>query len=532
MYRKGILLSLLFAFFVNTYSQETHSWYQSIPNDSIVGIGLTGAYDVTKYLKQKPKTIVVAILDSGMDVDHEDLYPQIWKNKKERIDGKDNDKNGYIDDVSGWNFLGKSSDTTTLLNVGTEYFREYKRLMPLYENIDDATLNILAGNEKKEYAYFQQVRKKAGIGSYIKFFEYLTLVENSFVDIDSLMTMAYVDKKTTIDDFRNLHVDSLSIQSYEIVNSKTFIFDSLTIWKDIYKNNIDDYLMAEKRVKSLSDTTSLRKLVGDNEYDINDIYYGNNNLKVDMDHATFVAGIIAATQGNDTGIDGITNHVKVMPVRIVPNGDEYDKDVAVGIKYAVDNGAQIINMSFGKYLSPNSQWVRDAVGYATRNNVLLVHAAGNEGINVDSVSIYPSRYTLAGEASDTFIRVGASNADGDAIAISNYGKEEVDLFAPGYDIYSLSSNNKYMVSQGTSIAAPMVSGVAALIWAYYPKLKANEIKDIILKTVTKRNTQTNLPGKAQDSRVNFSDLSKSGGILNAFDAIKEAGQIQKKVVLF
>ena len=422
---------------------QLDNWHYSSPRDSVKGIDLIGAYDIIENLTQKPKIITVAILDTGMDIDHEDLKPQVFKNKKEKQDKVDNDKNGYTDDISGWNFLGSPNDTLNVESVGTVFFREFKRLYPKYEHLGAEASKHLSESDKLEYIYFQTMRKKAGIGSYLQFFDYLKSFTNAYLHIDSLMTSQYPNKHTKIDDFRKLTIDSVSAISFDIVNSRTFMLDSTIQWKLVLDEKLSEYLVAEKRVKSLNDTSSPRDFIKDNPNDISDIYYGNKNVKVDMDHATFVAGIVAATRNNGIGIDGITNNIKIMPVRVVPNGDEYDKDVAVGIKYAVDNGAQIINMSFGKYLSPHSKWVEEAVKYATEKNVLLIHASGNDGYNIDSIPTFPSRYTPNQKESKSFIRVGASDENGFPIAISNYGKKEVDLFAPGYNIYSLSGDNSY-----------------------------------------------------------------------------------------
>lgn len=504
---------------------NSNNWYYLSPTDSVKGIDLIGAYDAVKNITQRPKTVTVAILDTGMDIDHEDLKTQIFKKTKEKQDGIDNDKNGYIDDVSGWNFLGSSNDTLNVESVGTIFFREFKRLYPKYEHLNDGEYKSLSESDKAEYTYFQTMRKKAGIGSYLQFFEYLKSFTSAYVNIDSLMAIQYPNKATTIDDFRKLTTDSISSLSFDIVNSRTFMLDSTVQWRLVLDEKLSEYLVAEKRVRSLGETSSPRDLIKDNPNDINDIYYGNKNLKVDMDHATFVAGIVAATRDNGLGIDGITNNVRIMPIRVVPNGDEYDKDVAVGIKYAVDNGAQIINMSFGKYLSPHSKWVEEAIKYATDKNVLMVHASGNDGYNIDSIPIFPSRYMPNQKESDTFIRVGATDEKGVPISISNFGKKEVDLFAPGYNINSLSGNNGYMRSQGTSIAAPMVTGVAALIWSYYPKLTAVQIKKIILESVTKTDNMVNLPGKSNNPQIiKFSELSRSGGILNARESLLKAAR--------
>jgi len=270
-----------------------------------------------------------------------------------------------------------------------------------------------------------------------------------------------------------------------------------------------------------------RTIVGDNPYDITDLGYGDGNPMPrddDESHGTHVSGLILASKNNGTAFRGVAPYAKLMAVRVVPNGDEYDKDVALGVRYAVDNGASIINCSFGKTFSPNAEWVRDAIEYAAKKNVLIVHAAGNDSRNLDleKYSNYPNdQLTLEEEIADNFISIGAigRSADQDLVAsFSNYGKIHVDLFAPGDEVYSSMPNNTYEYQGGTSMAAPIVSGVAAMLKAYYPQLNAKQLKRILMQSVTPLDLEVSVPGEEQTAP--FSSLSRTGGIVNAYNALR------------
>ena len=281
-----------------------------------------------------------------------------------------------------------------------------------------------------------------------------------------------------------------------------------------------------------------RAKTGDDPYDITDTNYGNNQVSgpdpkmEDAKHGTHVAGIIAAQRDNNIGINGVANNVKILVVRAVPDGDEYDKDIALGIRYAVDNGAKVINTSFGKYFSTNPEWVTDAIKYAAKNDVLIVNAAGNEGLNVDENRIYPNDQYLAvpKEISDNFLTVGALNYDygSDLVAnFSNYGKTNVDVFAPGTKIWSTTPNNEYEYLQGTSMASPAVAGVAALIRGYYPDLSAGQVKQIIMDSGLSTNASVIVGGDVNDTQ-SFKDLSSSGKMVNLYNALILADKISKK----
>jgi subtilisin family serine protease len=243
-----------------------------------------------------------------------------------------------------------------------------------------------------------------------------------------------------------------------------------------------------------------------------------------LSHGTHVAGIIAAERGNGVGVDGIADHVLIMPiVATTATGDERDKDVANAIRYAVANGARVINMSFSKTLSQYKSVVDDAIRYAEEKDVLIVHAAGNDGEDDDSWPHYPiADYETGGRARNV-ITVGWSRSKFDerlAHPFSDYGARTVDVFAPGSDIFSTVPDDKYGYKSASSMSAAMVTGVAALLLSYFPRLTAVQAKNIIMSSSFKPTIAVNKPGTKQ--KVSFRSLSVSGGIVNAHNAVLTA----------
>ena len=281
-----------------------------------------------------------------------------------------------------------------------------------------------------------------------------------------------------------------------------------------------------------------RPTIGDDFDDVYDKYYGNATLYYDdQSHGTQVAGVIAAKRDNNLGIDGIADNVKIMAIRAVPDGDERDKDIANAIIYAVDNGANIINMSFGKRFSPRKEAVDKAIQYAEEKGVLLVHASGNDGKDIDTRNNFPTRdYSNSKKSAKAWLEVGASSWGDESnfvASFSNYGKNNVDVFAPGVAIYSTSPGNEYSSVDGTSFASPLTAGVAALVMSYYPELSSAQVSEIIMESSVKfLELEVNKPGEyeGEPDMVAFKELSRSGGIINAFEAVKlaESKQIGSK----
>lgn len=531
MYLKNITYFAIFCAsftFSNVQAQPTGSkpqnlpvnWHHLSPYDSgFYGIESDRAYRLLDSLKKTAaKKITVAVIDADLNINHEDLHGRIWNNPKPGT-------KGYANDVNGWNFLG-NNDGQNLLKVGTESFREYKRLKPKYDNIKPEQLKTDA--QKKEYAYFLEARKDAKINSYVSFGNYTALITNAFSITDSIIKTIKFTQEPKVSDILTLKIqDSVLNEQYGVVARSMYKYSESDPWKEVYAAQLAENETVQKRLKSLDDKTSPRDLIGDTP-SLKDKYYGNPNLfQADSYHGTFVSGLIAAVRNNGIGINGVADSVAIMGIRAVPDGDEYDKDIALAIRYAVDNGAKLINMSFGKYFSPNSQWVNDAINYAGKKGVLIFHAAGNEGKNIDSIAFYPTALIKKTKRAENLIRIGASTPSGDAASISNYGTSNVDVFAPGVKIRSTGLDNGYQTADGTSLATPITTGVAALLWSYYPQLSAKQVKMILLASVTSRKGQfSRTPGKSKN-QIAFENLCSTGGIVNAYQAIKMAEELTK-----
>jgi cell wall-associated protease len=531
----GVVLMTALSNPSSAQSTVPRNWHLlSYTSDSVYGTQVEKAY--AELLKNKKSTpIVVAIIDSGFDTTHEDLKPIFWTNPGEIPgNGIDDDHNGYVDDVHGWNFLG-GKNGTSVVEDSDESSREYWRYKKLYVNPDSAL-----DKNSKEYAYWQRLKKANNRPSNTEankenYNRMLMLNANMQAAEKILVTNLHTK------DFTAAKLDSIQTTDNDLLRAKTFMTRLLesTGEKGMsyadFKTEFDEYLADLKRKSEIVDgappVDNRAAIIGDNYEDINDKYYGNNNVMGDFGfHGTHVSGIIAAVRNNGVGVDGINNNVQIMAVKAVPDGDERDKDIALAIRYAVDNGARIINMSFGKSYSPHKAWVDDAVKYAAAKGVLLVHAAGNEGENNDSTDNFPNPDYLDNGHADNFVTVGASSNGkvGAKIAsFSNYGKKTVDLFAPGVQIYSTIPGSKYASASGTSMASPVVAGVAALVLSYYPTLSARQLKYVLEKSASPLpdgTTMVNKPGSNQ--QIPFADLSVSGGIVNAYDALKLAATLK------
>ena len=485
------------------------------------GIALHQAYSLLDSTARSPKKVVVAIIDSGSDVDHEDLKETIWINEDEVVGNMlDDDANGYVDDVFGWNFIG--GQDSSHVNYDTyELTRLYVKGLELFSVFD--TLTNIPDSLTDEYLQFKDIEEE--------FEAERSSLESELIQIKQLQqnieSILFFLGETSLDsvEINNYLSDEIepSMQMQEALGFVALLQDN-----GINEQLIDEYIeqIGVQLEYGYNISFDPRSIVGDDYEDLDNRFYGNSDVKgPDYDHGTHVAGIIAANRDNNIGAIGITQ-VELMIIRAVPNGDERDKDVANAIRYAVDNGADVINMSFGKSYSPELFYVQQAIEYAAQNEVLMVHAAGNDGANIDSVANYPSPIISDGSSSPYLITVGASGWQGVnelAASFSNYGASTVDLFAPGVDIYSTMPNQEYELSNGTSMAAPVVSGVFALLMQYFPEYSPLEIKEIIVSSVVKTDEQIMLPGQSLEAQyVPFDSLSKHGGIVNAYRAVREA----------
>ncbi|SDR86357.1 Subtilase family protein [Gillisia sp. Hel1_33_143] len=509
---------------------QLKTWPEAdLTTDTIPGMSITKAYN--EIIKNNTgKTVIVGVIDSGVDINQEDLKSVIWTNKGEiPNNGKDDDNNGYIDDVHGWNFLGDA------VKENTEFTRIYKELKPKY---DGKSASAISTADREEFAMYQAAKAE-----YDKEYSKALQTKDQYTNIKQQLVTAHaaVSSKLGKEDYTKAELSSMPATTPEMQQYKAMLTQ--------IQNNVDENIPAA--IKQLTEAVDYyagrldthfnlnldgRAIVGDNSGDITDTKYGNNEVdgptsdKDDIKHGTHVAGIIAANRTNNKGLKGVANNAQIMVLRAVPDGDEYDKDIALAIRYAVDNGAKVINTSFGKYFSTHPEWVTDAIKYAAAKDVLIVNAAGNESLDLDTNRVYPNdQYPEAPtEVADNFLTVGALNYKygSDLIAgFSNYGKSNVDVFAPGVKIWSTTPKNTYEYLQGTSMASPEVAGVAAIIRSFYPKLSASQVKHIIMDSGVST-TATVLVGEEQKSKK-FTEISTSGKMANLYNALILADKVNK-----
>ncbi|MEO6851282.1 MAG: S8 family serine peptidase, partial [Mucilaginibacter sp.] len=450
-----------------------------------------------------------------------------WVNKKEIAgNGVDDDHNGYIDDVHGWDFLGGPGGKSDFSETEEEV-REYNKLKTKYGYMvpDSTTLN------KKDYAYWIKVKTTydSTVTKAREEIRQLSPIVNAMVETSGYIRHALHlknDQAFTKADVQNLKASNDTLAEVKNLWMIAFSEDVSTSTNVKVINGLSEY-MAKLNNDVSPDLEARKRIVGDNPDSLGDKPYGNNVLKfMDASHGTDVAGLVGAIRNNGYGIDGIADNVKLITIKAIPIGDEYDKDEANAIHYAIDNGAKIINMSFGKKISPHKAWVDEAFRYAAAHDVLLVQAAGNDNQDVDAVPDYPNDIYADGSSddADNVINVGASGLKPDinlAASFSNYGKRNVDVFAPGVKITSIDANAEFITDDGTSFSAPIVSGIAALILEYYPTLSSKQIKQAILQSATALTGMIVLkPGTQQ--KVDFTTLCKTGGIVNARKALEIA----------
>jgi len=511
---------------------ELKGWHlKDKTTDGFYGISLQQAFEFVK--NKKSTTVIVAVIDNGADTLHEDLKPILWRNPKEIPgNGIDDDKNGYKDDIYGWNFIG-GKDGRNVKEGSLEAARMYHALRLKYAGTVDESK--LSPKEKEEYRIFKKLQDEIETGATNAQEQILFLrgLYRKAGEADSLLQIRFKKEYTgnELVSFKPANSKEADAKSTMFALYKGFDVMDVTN-ASLMADFTAYYKMQEKKADAPNVVPKdyRGEIVKDNYNDFNDRYYGNPDVMAGTPlHGSHVSGIIAAARNNGIGVDGVANDVRIMVLRAVPDGDEYDKDIALAIRYAVDNGAKIINMSFGKSYSPEKRWVDDAVRYAQSKGVLLVHAAGNDHNNVDSSENYPSPHFADTKTRATnYITVGASGdpKTGGLIAdFSNYGKNEVDVFAPGVEIYStIPAGNVYKFEDGTSMASPVVAGLAALILSYFPDLSAEQIKYCIEKGAQNPNIKVKKPGT--EEQEDFSYFSRTGGIINAYESVKIAATLK------
>lgn len=585
------ILPLVFSLFLgfSTSAQNKNvklpaNWYNlDLLQDGYFGISTEKAYKELLNGKQVRQKVIVAVIDGGVDTSHEDLKDVLWHNQKEVAgNGIDDDGNGYIDDIHGWNFIGSKNANVAYDNL--ELTRIRRTLLPKF--ISTTKMTVLDSADKEQFALYQKVTKEFG-EKYNDAHASFSAI-NTITKILDSVAAATGKKIPRVEDIDQYSPNGEEEEYYVKYIKKGAKKDGMDKFYEEMKDAYKQYdVMLNYNLNM--DYDPRPSLVGDNYANPQERLYGNSDVAgPNADHGSHVSGIIAAKRDNGIGINGIADNVSIMAIRVVPEGDERDKDVANGIRYAVDNGARIINMSFGKGFKWDKEIVDEAVKYAEKKGVLLVHAAGNDNADNDAKDNFPNKYFETPEAiayeknkkvadlkelldkakenqklsnprygpmnrgsistnfkpkpvdttkfnfphASNWIEVGASAYKNDSelkASFSNYGKYTVDVYAPGFMINSTIPGSKYKEFDGTSMAAPVVSGLAALILTYYPELQPAEVRDIIMKSVvkvTQKVKHTN--SRNESSRILFTELCRSGGIVNAYQALKLAATYHSK----
>lgn len=529
---KGTLLNA--SSFLNV---RPENWFNLSPSDGAEGVRTEETY--VTFGMPASEDIIVAVIDSGVDVNHEDLQGKIWINAGEIAnDGIDNDGNDYIDDVFGWNFIGGSNGMATIVadsslkngmrlikgdpaaqvdNDTLEVTRELVRMKKLKVQTEDLGETLSAA----QTAYLETLT--AEITAAVE--EAKNVVTSYSARLKSYKAAEAVLKTAGVSTMTVEAVRTLESTDAAVLEAKKTMLALLANGLTEARLNrvLDAY--GERLQFYYNENFNPRTIVGDVYSDLKNAVYGNNDvIGPDSSHGTHVSGSIAAVRDNALGIKGVATNVKIMAIRVVPNGDERDKDVANGIRYAVKNGAKIINMSFGKAYSPfKSKIVDQAVAEAEAAGVLLVHAAGNSNQNNDTAPNFPNRKnSLTGTEFSNWLEIGASSFEKGLnlpADFSNYGKRSVDFFAPGVDILSTTPDNKYDTYSGTSMASPTTAGVAALLLSYDPSMDAEALKTLMIDTSRRYpKLKVNMPGT--ETPVLFSTLSSYGSVVDVFEATK------------
>lgn len=539
---RGIVLAIavlpLFAHRAVSQSDIPKDWYLlDYKKDAYYGISLDKAYSLLKEKNRQPKQVIVAVLDSGVDTTHEDLKNILWRNPKEIPgNGIDDDHNGYVDDVYGWNFLG-GKDGRNMVKASDEKSRTYYRLKDKFEGRTIDSTQLSPG-DRDEYALWKSVSSQMAVNAdeqmellmievatkALKRYDKVLREEMACDEYTSEKLEKFIPASRTGKEAKIGYLSFMKMMQAASDEKNTSMLSDLEEEMDKMRSALD--------AKSNPPVDYRKQIVQDNYSNFSDRFYGNNDVMgpaSSAKHGTHVCGLIGAERNNGIGINGVADNVRIMMLRVVPDGDEYDKDIALAIRYAVDNGASVINMSFGKYFSPEKRWVDSAVKYAEQHDVLIVHASGNESNDLDNKEGYPNPWLRQWNTKATnFITVGASSdpkISGSLTAgFSNYGRNNVDVFAPGVRMYStIPGTHNYGNLQGTSMAAPVVTGLAAVIRSYYPGLTAQQVKKVIEESVLKpgMDVPSIKPGPDEMS-FPFNQLSRTGGIINAFQAVEAA----------
>ncbi len=532
MLKYGLTL-LMYTCSLFAWGQATQFWHwKDLAKDGVHGVSLTEAHQKLTTLKLTPTPIVIAVLDGGIDTSHPQIKPFLWKNAKE-IPGNqlDDDKNGYVDDYYGWNFLGNAHGVN-INKAAAEKSRVYHRYK---KEFNQAALDSSQWNQEKKKTYLTWKQAAAEMifsEEDAANLSFIKMAKNAVLKMGAVLIKEIEDTNFTAEQLEPFQPMGKIAADTKISYLRTL--QALGIDKSMgystILNDLNDYI-AGKEQSSLAlenEPEDLRKTIIQDQYEnFKDQFYGNMDIMgPNARHGTHVAGLAIGI--TDTAATSFKTPIRIMGLRVVPDGDEYDKDIALGIRYAVNNGAKVINMSFGKSFSPEQAWVDSAIRYALSKDVLIIHSAGNESYDLNIKTVYPSPYsTLFKDKAANMLTVGASSDPliGESLLtdFSNYGNQVVDLLSPGYKIYSSLPSPRFGFQNGTSMAAPIVSHIAGLVRAYFPKLTAVEVKNILLQSCWKPNDpniQFAIPQKEQTSTL--SNIAAEGGIINAALSIQNA----------
>lgn len=532
MLKYGLTL-LMYTCSLFAWGQDTQFWHwKDLAKDGVHGVSLTEAHQKLIALKLTPTPIVIAVLDGGIDTSHPQIKPFLWKNAKE-IPGNqlDDDKNGYVDDYYGWNFLGNAHGVN-INKAAAEKSRVYHRYK---KEFNQAALDSSQWNQEKKKMYLTWKQAAAEMifsEEDAANLSFIKMAKNAVLKMGAVLIKEIEDTNFTAEQLEPFQPMGKIAADTKISYLRTL--QALGIDKSMgystILNDLSDYITGKEQ-SSLAlenEPEDLRKTIIQDRYDnFKDQFYGNMDIMgPNARHGTHVAGLAIGI--TDTAATSFNNPIRIMGLRVVPDGDEYDKDIALGIRYAVNNGAKVINMSFGKSFSPEQAWVDSAIRYALSKDVLIIHSAGNESYDLNIKTVYPSPYsTFFKDKAANMLTVGASSDPliGESLLtdFSNYGNQVVDLLSPGYKIYSSLPSPRFGFQNGTSMAAPIVSHIAGLVRAYFPKLTAVEVKNILLQSCWKPNdpnSQFAIPQKEQTSTL--SNIAAEGGIINAALSIQNA----------
>jgi subtilisin family serine protease len=537
---KFILTISLYSCSLFAWGQDARFWHwKDLEKDGVHGVSLFKAQQLLMDLKLKPTPIIIAILDGGIDTAHLQIKPLLWNNPKE-IPGNalDDDQNGYIDDVHGWNFLGNAAGEN--INKASD---EKSRIYHRYKNeFKQDKIDSVSWDAKKKQDFYSWQQAAAEIvfsEDDAANLSFIKMARNAVVKMGLILIREIVDTNFTTEQLEAYQPIGKLTADTKISYLRTMQalgIDRMSGHHSIVED-LNDYIAGKDQSAVSIDTPpeDLRKKITQDQYEnFNDQYYGNNNITgPNAKHGTHVAGLAAGIVDTNFTKSNFSNPIQIMGVRVVPDGDEYDKDVALGIRYAVNNGAKVINMSFGKSFSPEQAWVDSAIRYAASKDVLIIHSAGNESYDLNNKSVYPSPYSnVFKDKASNMITVGASSdpviAESILTDFSNYGNKIVDVLSPGNKIFSSLPNQAFGFLNGTSMSAPILSHIAALVRAYFPKLSATEVKAILLQSNWKPNDSTLFPIPQTDQSIKLTDISAEGGIINAALSIQNAILFQRK----